>query len=297
MQKSTGKKNLGSYPLLGVIFSITLALFVTGLFGVLLIYSAQLEKIVRENVRVQVYLKNGLTESQRNQIEKKLESLPYLNKSTSSANPAIRFVSKEDAAKQFIAETGEDFTKFLGENPLHDAFLITVAPDYHTKKSLDKIKTEIEAMSGIFQVFYLEELIESINNNVTRISLILLGLIGLFMLIVILLINNTIRLALFSQRFLIRSMQLVGAKNWFIQKPFILRAIIYGITGGLLASIALAGLIEYANRNIEDLKILKSTPSLLMLMGGLLLIGAIVSALSTQLAIRRYLRMSLDDLY
>ncbi|MDL5049431.1 permease-like cell division protein FtsX [Oscillatoria amoena NRMC-F 0135] len=297
MQKGTGKKKLGSYPLVGVIFSITLALFVTGLFGILIIYSTQLEKIVRENVRMQVYLKNGLTESQRNQVEKKLEALPYINKPSNGLNPVIRFVSKEDAAKQFIAETGEDFTKFLGENPLHDAFLVTVAPDYHNKESLDKIKKEIEAMNGIFQVFYVEELIASINKNVTRISLILLGLITIFMVVVVLLINNTIRLALFSQRFLIRSMQLVGAKNWFIQKPFLSRAIVYGIIGGLLASIALAGLIEYANHKIEDLRSLLNIPLLLILMGTLLLLGVIVSVISTQISIRRYLRMSLDDLY
>src|SRR5688572_893345 len=100
--------------------SITLALFVTGLFGLVTIYSQELERLVRENIRVQVYLKNGLTETQRMQVEKKLESLPYVNQDIESEAP-IQFISKNEAAKKFIAETGEDFTKFLGENPLHDA--------------------------------------------------------------------------------------------------------------------------------------------------------------------------------
>jgi cell division transport system permease protein len=296
MQKGLGQKKLGSYPLVGVILSITLALFVTGLFGMLIVYSSQLEKIVRENIRVQVYLKNNITESQRTQIEKKLESLPYIHK-PSGGGAAIRFVSKEDAAKQFIAETGEDFTKFLGENPLHDAYLITIAPSYHDQASMEKITKEIESMSGIFQVFYVEELMESINRNVTRLSLILAGLITIFMIVVILLINNTIRLALFSQRFLIRSMQLVGARNWFIQKPFMLRATAYGFLAGLLASVSLWTLIEYANRKIEDFNQLQNVTLLLMLLGTLLILGILVSVTSTFLAIRKYLRMSLDDLY
>ncbi|QOI98361.1 MAG: ABC transporter permease [Flammeovirgaceae bacterium] len=296
MQRGYVTKKLGSYPLIGVILSITLALFVTGLFGLLIIYSSQLEKLVRENVRIQVYLKNGLTESQRTQIQRKLEALPYLTKNATNTQP-VTFMSKDEAARKFIAETGEDFTKFLGENPLHDAYLITIDPAYHSPEDLNKIKKEIEGMNGIFQVYYVEELITAINNNVARISLILLGLILIFLLVVILLINNTIRLALFSQRFLIRSMQLVGAKNWFIQKPFLLRAMIYGSVGGLLASVALAGVIETANRKIEDLKVLQSLPHFAMLMGGLLLLGIIISVVSTQASIRRYLRMSLDELY
>lgn len=296
MQKGLGQKKLGSYPLIGVILSITLALFVTGLFGMLIVYSSQLEKMVRENIRVQVYLKNSITESQRTQIEKKLESLPYINK-PSDGETSIRFVSKEDAAKQFIAETGEDFTKFLGENPLHDAYLITISPSYHDQASMEKIKKELESMSGIFQVFYVEELIESINKNVTRLSLMLVGLITIFMVVVILLINNTIRLALFSQRFLIRSMQLVGARNWFIQKPFMVRATAYGFISGLLASALLWILMVYANRKIEDLHQLQDMTFLLILMATLLLLGVLVSVMSTFFSIRKYLRMSLDELY
>ncbi len=296
MQKVNTRKKLGSYPSIGVVISITLALFVTGLFGTLIIYSQELERVVRENIRVQVYLKNSLTETQRIQVEKKLESLPYVNKTLTNEAP-IRFISKEDAAKQFIAETGEDFTKFLGENPLHNAYLISIDPAYHSKANLDKITQEIEKMNGVFQVFYVEGLIESVNKNVTRIGLILAAMVALLLITVVLLINNTLRLALFSQRFLIRSMQLVGARKWFIQRPFLLRAFVYGILSGILASVFIWALINYANRNIEDLIVLLNKERMLSLMGSLLIIGVIVAVTSTFFSIRKYLKMSLDELY
>lgn len=296
MQKFSARKKLGSYPYIGVLFSITLALFVIGLFGLILIYSQELERLVRENVRMQVYLKNELTDTQRIQIEKKLEGLPYINKTVVNEIP-VRFISKTEAAKTFIAETGEDFTQFLGENPLHDAYLINIDGAYHSKEAMDKISSEIEKMNGVFQVFYVEGLIESINKNVTRISIILGGLISLLLLTVVLLINNTLRLALFSQRFLIRSMQLVGAKNWFIVKPFLMRSLGYGILAGLLASACIWALLNYANSTIEDLVILQDTNKIMLLMGSLLVIGAFVGCLSTYFSIRKYLKMSLDELY
>jgi cell division transport system permease protein len=296
VQKVNSRKKLGSYPSFGVVLSITLALFVTGLFGTLIIYSQELERLVRENIRVQVYLKNSLTETQRLQVEKKFETLPYVNKSLAGEKP-IRFISKDEAAKQFIAETGEDFTKFLGENPLHNAYLISIDPQYHSKASLDKISQELEKMNGVFQVFYVEGLIESVNKNVTRIGLILAGMVAVLLITVVLLINNTLRLALFSQRFLIRSMQLVGARNWFIQRPFLFRSLGYGILSGILASALIWGLINYANRSIEDLVVLQNQESLMSLMISLLFVGMIVAVTSTFFSIRKYLKMSLDELY
>ncbi len=295
MQKINTRRKLGSYPYIGVVFSITLALFVIGLFGMLIIYAQQFEKVVRENIRVEVYLKNGLTQTQRLQVEKKLESLPYLSKPTVDA--PLRFISKEDAARKFIEETGEDFTKFLGDNPLHDAYLISINPIHHSSASMRKIKAEVEKMNGVFQVVPKEGLIESVNKNVAKIGLVLAGMVALLLTIVVLLINNTIRLALFSQRFLIRSMQLVGARKWFIQQPFLLRAIGHGILAGILASACIWTLINYANQTIEDLIVLQNKERMLALMGCLLIVGAIVAVTSTFISIRKYLKMSLDDLY
>lgn len=280
---------------MGVVISTTLALFVTGLFGLLIIYSQELERVVRENIKLQVYLKSNLPETQRTQVEKKLEQLPYINKMV--AEDPVVFISKEDAAKKFIAETGEDFNQFLGENPLHDAFVLTIDPAYHSKEAIDKIKVELEKMSGVFEVFYVEGLIESINKNVTRLGIVLAGIIALLLVTVVLLINSTLRLALFSQRFLVRSMQLVGARKWFIQRPFLLRAFVYGALSGILASAGIWLMVNYANKNIEDLALIQNTDRMITLSICLVIAGMIVAITSSYFAIRKYLRMSLDDLY
>jgi cell division transport system permease protein len=295
VQQSYTRKKLGSYPSVGVVISITLALFVTGLFGLLIIYSQELERVVRENIKLQVYLKSNLTETQRTQIEKKLEQLPYINK-TVTEDPVV-FISKEEAGKKFIAETGEDFNQFLGENPLHDAYVLTIDPSYHSKESVDKIKVELEKMNGVFEVFYVEGLIESINKNVTRVGIILAAIIALLLITVVLLINSTLRLALFSQRFLVRSMQLVGARKWFIQRPFLIRAVAYGILSGILASTGIWLMVSYANKNIEDLALIQNKDRMITLSICLIIVGMIVAVTSSYFAIRKYLRMSLDELY
>jgi len=289
------KKKLGSYPYLSVVLSITLALFVIGVFGILVIYSKELERVVQQNVKIQVYLKNHITEAQRLQVEKNLYSknfLPKVNK-----DKAVQFISKEEAAKQFIKETGEDFQKFLGENPLRDAYLVGIDPAYQDNKNLTKIKAEIESINGVFQVYYVENVIDSVNKNVAKIGFVLIGLASVLLVTVILLINNTLRLALFSQRFLIRSMQLVGAKKWFIQRPFLFRASLHGFIAGLIASGLLIGLIGYANKRVEDLQLIQNNERILILIGSLLVLGIIVAVLSTQRAVSKYLKLSLDELY
>jgi cell division transport system permease protein len=292
------KKKLGSYPYVSVVLSITLALFVIGVFGLLMIYSKELERVVLENVKIQVYLKSQLSENQKKEIEKSLSTRYFLPKNNSDglAKP-IQFISKEEAAKQFIKETGEDFQKFLGENPLRDAFLVSVSPLYQDKKSMAKIKGEVEKINGVFQVYYIENLIDSINKNVAKIGLLLLGLSALLLITVVLLINNTLRLALFSQRFLIRSMQLVGATRWFIQWPFLLRASFHGFLAGLIASGLLATVISFANKRVEDLILIQNTNRIALLFLGLTIVGIFVAFASTFRAVRKYLKLSLDELY
>ncbi len=287
------KKNLGSYPYISVVLSITLALFVIGVFGSLVIYSKELERLVRENVKIQVYLKNQITETQRAQIEKSIGSKEFISKSEN----AIQFISKDEAAKEFIKETGEDFNKFLGENPLRDAFLVKIDEGYHDAESLRKIKSEVEKLSGVFEVYYVENVIDSINKNVTKIGLILMGLVALLLTIVVMLINNTLRLALFSQRFLIRSMQLVGAHSSFIHKPFIVRATLHGFLSGILSVALLIGLLMVATKKVEDLALIQNNERLLLLLGTLILLGILVAVASTFRAVNKYLKLSLDELY
>jgi cell division transport system permease protein len=289
------KKKLGSYPYISVVFSITLALFAVGVFGALVIYSKELEGIVRENVKIQVYLKNQLTKEQTKQIRKQLQSSYFVSKS--DPDKSIEFVSREEAAKQFIKETGEDFKRFLGENPLRDAYLVKIDPAYHEKATLAKIKEHTEKISGVYQVFYVENVIDSINQNVAKIGLVLMGLVALLLVTVVLLINHTVRLALFSQRFIIRSMQLVGAKRWFIQRPFLFQALWHGALAGALACVLLYSLISFATHRIEDLIVIQNTNRLYLLAGSLFLLGMIVAVISTYRAVAKYLRLSLDELF
>ncbi|MCX8490374.1 MAG: permease-like cell division protein FtsX, partial [Cyclobacteriaceae bacterium] len=259
------------------------------------IYSGELENVVRDNVKVQVYLKNQLSKEQTKKIENQLKVKKFVKKGGNDAS--IEFVSKETAAKQFIKETGEDFKRFLGENPLRNAFLVKIDPAYQDKSSLTKIKAEIEKIPGVFQAYYVENVIDSINQNVAKIGLVLIGLVAILLVTVVLLINNTVRLALFSQRFIIRSMQLVGAKRWFIQRPFLFQAMWHGALAGFLSCTLLYALVSFATTKIEDLALIQNTQRLYLLAGSLLITGVVVATISTYRAIGKYLRLSLDELF
>jgi cell division transport system permease protein len=289
------KKKLGSYPFVSTVFSITLALLVTGVFGTLLIYSKELERHVRQNVTIQVYLKTNVNEAQRLQIAKNLSAQNFIPKDKKETN--IRFESKEQAAERFIKDTGEDFRQFLGENPLRDSFVVLIDPEYQNKESLAKIKTTVEQINGVFQVDYPESTISSVNENIATIGLVLMGAAVLLLVAVVVLINNTLRLALFSQRFLIRSMQLVGAKSWFIQRPFLFRAAVHGLAAGLLAAGLITALVYVATERIEALQLIQNRSRMTTLLGSLILMGIFVAVLSTYRAVNKYLKLSLDELY
>lgn len=289
------KKKLGSYPSVSVVFSITLSLFVIGLFGLLLIHTNKLTKIVQDNIEVQVFLSKEISQNQKIQVLKTLSAKDFVTKLQDEAQ--ISFISKEAAEKKFIEDTGEDFKDFLGENPLRDAYVVKIDPKFQSSENLQAIKNETEKLTGVYEVVYIDNLVDSINKNLTKISLVLLGFATILLLVVIVLINNTIKLALFSQRFLIRSMQLVGAKSGFIRKPFLARSFFYGILSGLLASGALYGLLNFANSKIEDLSSLQDPNKVFILFILLLIIGGFIGFLSTYRAISKYLKMSLDDLY
>lgn len=292
---SKKKKKLGSYPYVSVILSIALALFVIGLFGLLLLHTNKLTQVIRENIEVHVYLDKGIADNQRIQIQKTLSSKDYAAEKNDEVQ--ISYISKEDAAEEFIKETGEDFTSFLGDNPLRDAYILRIDPLFHEGEKLKGIKEEIEAISGVFEVVYVESLVDSINENMAQISMFLLGFAAILMIAVAVLINNTIKLALFSQRFLIRSMQLVGAKASFIQKPFLYRSIGHGALAGLLASAALLSLMNFANSRIPDLESLQEPDKIMILFMILLVLGMIIGFSSTYRAINKYLKLSLDELY
>ncbi len=293
--KRNKKVRLGSYPGISVVTGITLALLILGTFGIILVHAGKFSNMVRENVEIQVYLLKTTTENQRNKIKQELISKPFL--AIKNGSPALTFISKEEAAQSFIDDTGEDFFSILENNPLHDAFIINVKPEFIEDTQMKRIKKELESINGIFEAHYVENLVSDINSNLQKAGIILFVLFVLFLFTSVILINNTIKLALFSQRFLIRSMQLVGAKAGFIQKPFLLRAGLHGFLSGILATGLISGLLYYAYSEIEDLKMLYDPELLIIVFASILIIGVIIGLTSSFQAIKKYLKMSLDELY
>ncbi len=292
---SRKKKTLGHFKFGSVLFSTTLSLFIVGLFGVILIQARSLTKMIRENIEIQVFLDKNLTEDQLKAIQENIAGRPFIL--TSSETKGLRFISDEEAAATFIESTGEDFTKFLEDNPLRDSYVISVAEEFQTSEQLQSIAKDLESIPGVFEVSYMTDLVDSINKNLLKISLVMGGFILILIITVVMLINNTIRLALFSQRFLIRSMQLVGATRGFIRKPFLIRALSFGMLAGAVASGILFALVEYTKANIEGFAMLENQTMLLILFTALIVIGGILSVLSTLRAVNKYLNMSLDELY
>jgi cell division transport system permease protein len=290
------KKRLGSYPYVSVIFSISLALFMIGALGMLAIHSKKLTSLIQENIEMQVYLKKDFSDAQQIKIRKVLEGYDFVAKNE-DGSARISFISKEEGAKEFIAETGENFVEFLGDNPLRDEFIINIDDEHQTEDEMAAIAKTLTELSGVFEVEYVENLVQTINNNIAKVAMILGGFAVILIIVVIVLINNTIKLALFSQRFLIRSMQLVGAKSSFIRKPFLLRSIAHGIFGAIIASILLFAVAEYAYSKVNELLLLKDNNLMFLLVGILILLGGFIGLFSSLRSVNKYLKLSLDELY
>jgi cell division transport system permease protein len=293
--KPRKKAKLGRFKFASVLFSTTLSLFIVGLFGVIVIQAKTLTKIIRENIEIQVFLNKDLTEKDLAKINDFLKSKPFILKKDGAAH--ITFISKDEAAASFLENTGEDFTRFLDDNPLRDSYTLAISEEYQTPEQIEEIVMEIQTLEGVFEVTFMTDLVKSINQNLLKVSIVMGGFILILIITVIMLINNTIRLALFSQRFLIRSMQLVGATRGFIRKPFLGRSLVFGALAGLLASAFLFIIIEYTKANIDGFAMLQNYDMLYILFGGLVLFGALLSVLSTLRAVNKYLNMSLDELY
>lgn len=289
------KKKLGSYPYFSVVFSNTIALFVIGLFAILLLQSRRLTQIIRNNIEIQIYLDKDISDSNISRLRNILSNSEYILED--NGNPQIRFISDEEAAQKFMVDTGEDFTEFLGDNPLRNALVIRIKPEFQEIEKLDQIKKNIERLQGVYEVIYMESLISSINKNTAKISFILIGIMVVMLVIVLVLINNTIKLALFSQRFLIRSMQLVGARSSFIQWPFLRRSIIHGLLSGIIASLALYNILIYANEKIDGLVELQNNLELIIVFISISVLGGVICFFSTFRSVKKYLKMSLDELY
>ncbi|GAB2619939.1 permease-like cell division protein FtsX [Emticicia sediminis] len=293
MQKKNRK--LGSYPSMLIILSLTAALFLVAFSGWIALTSKQLVLYIKQNIEVQVYLDKSLTQIQKDSVRNLIAQKNYV--AYSDNVPQIKFISKESTAEKVLKETNEDFRSILGENPYRDAFSLKLKEEYFKEEELAKIKADLENVPGIFEADYAKDFVDSINKNANKAYLIIASIVVLLLIAIVLLINNTIRLALYSQRFIIRSMQLVGATDWFIQKPFIGRGILQGLIAGVIASGLLVIVEQIAIREIENLGILQNFTKISILCGFVILLGVLIGVLSTFQSMYRYLRTDLEDLY
>ena len=289
------KKRLGGIPFFGVFFSMTLALFVLGLFSLLMLLANNLTSEIKQNVEIQVFLQKNITHSEIIAIRSTISGMDFVAKEDN--RPRITFVSKEQAAEEFSKDIGEDFVHYIGENPLSDLLIVRVSEDHQSPEHFRSIKAKVESLRGVLEATYAEKLIENIHNNLTKISLILVSLMCLFFVAVVIIIYHSLRLALFSQRFLIRSMQLVGATDRFIKRPFLIRATLYAFLSASAACSSLYGLLILTKDHIEYINILHHQNHIVLLFASVLSVGLLTSYFGTKNAIERYLRMSLDDLY
>lgn len=288
------KKILGNFPFVVVFTSMTLALFVLGVFAFILVHATQLSRFLQESIEVHVILNKEISESQKAYIETQLNAQPFILRKDQVT--MIKYVSENDARTDFVKSYGEDFMKVLDENPLHSSFILKINPQYLNKKSLSDISLKISKWDQVKEVYYLEDLADQITKNIRLLTIVFVSFSVILLIITILLINNTIKLALYSQRFLIRSMQLVGAKPFFIQKPFLARALSQGLISGATASLLLAGIYYYILSMFPDFQALH-TPYLPHVVGALIVFGGLLGLFSSLLAVNKYLRLSLDELY
>lgn len=286
-EKYNRKRLQSSY--LTTIVSITLVLFMLGLLGLIILHAKKLSDYVKENIGFSIIMKENVKEAGIIKLQKILDATEYV-KST-------QYVTKEEAAKEFEEELGEEFTSFLGYNPLLPTIEVRFKAEYANNDSLTIIKEKILENSNVKEVFYQESLVDVVNKNVRKIGVIILGFGGLLLIIAIALINNTIRLSVYSKRFLIRSMQLVGATHNFISRPFIWKGILHGIIGAFIAIVLLAGIIYFSQRELPELINLQDIDLFLSLFGIVILLGIIISWLSNLLAVRKYIRLKTDSLY
>lgn len=286
---------LGNYPGILITVSLTVALFLIGFCGWIAITSKELIKYVRQNVEVQVYLDKSLDSAAVHHLHAELVKLDIAE--TVKGKPAISLITKDKAAEVFFEETRENYREVLGENPFSDAYNIKLKEENITESRLQDLQKRISKLPGVSEVDYPKDFLKGIISNVNKIYKVVAIIVLIFFVATLLLINNTIKLALYSQRFIIRTMQLVGATDWFIQKPFLVTGFFQGFLAALL-SIVLIYLTQYAaSSQVEGLDLLANPPLMYTLFLILLLLGPVVGTLSTYQSVARYNKMDLDKLY
>ncbi len=288
MSEKYSKRKLAGSSITTVV-SLSLVLFMLGLLAIIVLKTRKLSDNVKENIAIQIILNDNAKEVSIQRLSKTLDAADYV-KST-------EFITKEEAAKRLQEDLGEDFIDFLGYNPLLSSINIHLKAEYANTDSLIWIEKDLLSNKLVKEVVYQKSMVSMINENLKKISIVILIFSGLLMLIALALINNTIRLSIYSKRFIIKTMQLVGATQSFIRRPFVIQGIKHGIYGAVIAISMLIGVLSFAQKQLPELVELQDEKMLTTLFGVVIIIGIIISWVSTALAVRKYLRLKADDLH
>ncbi len=271
------------------IVSISLVLFAIGLVGLLVLHTQKLSDYVKENIGFTVYMNKNVKEADIVQLQKELDAMEYVRSTT--------YISEEKAAENYQKELGVDFVQFIGYNPLHTSIEVHLKAQYALPVFFEQIDQQLKKNPLVEEVKYQKSLVKDVNDNINKISAILLGFSLLLLMIAISLINNTIRLAVYSKRFLIKTMQLVGATEGFIRRPFLTISLIHGLISSFIAIIMLIGVISISRKEIPEIINLQSVDLFLMLFAFVIALGFVISLISTFFAVRKYLKIKVDYLY
>ena len=271
------------------VMSITLVLFMLGLVGILILNTKKLSDYVKENIGISVYLNDDTREVDIFSLQKILDSKKYVKETT--------YITRERAAEDFQKELGEDFVEFLGYNPLPSSIDIKLHADYANPDSCAVLEKELRSYPQVADVAYQKDLIYAVNINIRKISVAILIFSSLLFFIAFTLINNTIRLSVYSKRFIIRTMQLVGAHHYLIRRPFLLTGITQGVIAAFSAMLLLILTLIIAERQLEGLFSFQDFRILGLLFALILVVGVFLAWLSTLLSVNKYLNMKTDNLY
>ena len=272
-----------------VVLSVFLVLFLLGILGFFIINSKKLADDFKEKIAMTVYFKNEANDSIVKAFNGELKNAPFAK--------SFVFVSKENAAKQHTDIIGEDFMTFLGENPLQNSYDINLKADYVEKDSIAKIESLLRKNAMVSDIVYDKQLVNLVNDNIKKVSMWILIISGFLTVIAVLLINSSLRLSIYSNRFIIKTMQMVGATKAFIRKPFVMRSIKLGMIGAGLAILALIGVLAYLEVNFPNLGILEDKFLVVLVLLVVFTIGVLITWVSTYFATQRFLNLRTDDLY
>ena len=267
---------------ISTVFGLAMVLLMIGLLGLLLVEANNLSRYVKENIVLNIYVDDVAHETDVLELKKQIEANPMVKQT--------QYVTKELAARNLQKDLGEDFVKFLGYNPLSQSLDVYLKADYANNKDIERFKTELLKNPLVKDVKYQQSLVDQMNQNLTSISIVILVFAGIFVVLSVALINNTIRVAIYSERFLIKSMQLVGATKAFIRKPFVLYGIWHGLLGGLIAVLVLVGTLSVAYKEIPDLIILRNYTEFGIIFLFIIGLGIFISGISTYMAVNKFLR-------